>query len=215
MRRSVEHGGVDLAIAQTAVHWFDIPAWMKEMKRVVRPGGVVAVWGYIDGGIFGAEQATLRYVDWIHDKDKLGPYWEWKGKEILRTWQKEVVFPEDAWEDKASGKNKEDPPLRVGEKEVGERKPIFVFRTALEDLKQFFNTWSAVHRWRQAHPDAVSKDGGGEGDVVDAMLEDMVRSEASWGYSEDDIQAGAWKSREVEFVWDSTVLTTRRKAAAA
>lgn len=37
---------VDLAVAAQAVHWFDLDAYYGEARRVLRPGGVIAVWSY-------------------------------------------------------------------------------------------------------------------------------------------------------------------------
>ena len=37
---------VDLATAAQAVHWFDLPAYYAEVRRVVRPGGIVALISY-------------------------------------------------------------------------------------------------------------------------------------------------------------------------
>ncbi|CDZ97513.1 Methyltransferase [Phaffia rhodozyma] len=42
----LEDGSVDLVTAGTSAHWFDHPAWWKEMSRIVRPGGTVAVWTF-------------------------------------------------------------------------------------------------------------------------------------------------------------------------
>jgi SAM-dependent methyltransferase len=39
-------GVVDLATAAQAAHWFDLPAYYAEVRRVTRPGGVVALVSY-------------------------------------------------------------------------------------------------------------------------------------------------------------------------
>ena len=46
-----DHGGlpdasVDLITVATAIHWFDLPAFYREVARVLRPGGVLAAWTY-------------------------------------------------------------------------------------------------------------------------------------------------------------------------
>ena len=35
---------VDLVLVAQAAHWFDLPAFYAEVARVLRPGGVLAVW---------------------------------------------------------------------------------------------------------------------------------------------------------------------------
>ncbi|KAL4424348.1 hypothetical protein ABPG75_001649 [Micractinium tetrahymenae] len=42
----VADGSVDLLTVAQALHWFDLPAFYAEARRVLRPGGTLAVWGY-------------------------------------------------------------------------------------------------------------------------------------------------------------------------
>ena len=37
---------VDLVTVASAIHWFDLGRFYAEVSRVVRPGGVIAVWTY-------------------------------------------------------------------------------------------------------------------------------------------------------------------------
>ncbi|MFI5145197.1 MAG: class I SAM-dependent methyltransferase [Ignavibacteria bacterium] len=39
-------GSVDLITVATAIHWFDREKFFKEAKRVLKPGGILAVWNY-------------------------------------------------------------------------------------------------------------------------------------------------------------------------
>src|SRR5436190_13258936 len=43
---SLENNSVDLITVATAVHWFNLPEFYKEAERVLKPNGVLAVWGY-------------------------------------------------------------------------------------------------------------------------------------------------------------------------
>lgn len=36
----------DLITIAQAIHWFDIPAFMQKVEHSLRPGGVLAIWGY-------------------------------------------------------------------------------------------------------------------------------------------------------------------------
>ncbi len=37
---------VDLVVVAAAIHWFDLPRFYEEVRRVIRPGGVLAAWTY-------------------------------------------------------------------------------------------------------------------------------------------------------------------------
>lgn len=41
-------GSVGLVAVAQALHWFDLPAFVAECDRVLRPGGLLAAWGYSD-----------------------------------------------------------------------------------------------------------------------------------------------------------------------
>lgn len=43
---SMEAGSVDLVSVAMAVHWFDLEPFYKEVRRVVRQDGIIAVWMY-------------------------------------------------------------------------------------------------------------------------------------------------------------------------
>lgn len=50
-------GSVDLAVAAQAAHWFDLPTYYQEVRRVVRPGGVLAL------VVYGLHTSADRAVD--------------------------------------------------------------------------------------------------------------------------------------------------------
>lgn len=43
---SLENNSTDLVTVAAAVHWFDFEKFYTEVKRVLKPDGVIAVWGY-------------------------------------------------------------------------------------------------------------------------------------------------------------------------
>ncbi|MGI4875014.1 MAG: class I SAM-dependent methyltransferase [Janthinobacterium lividum] len=63
----------DLITVGQAVHWFDPLAYHQEVRRVARPGAVLAEWGY---NLCRLETLALNQVlDYFHDHTSL-PYWD-------------------------------------------------------------------------------------------------------------------------------------------
>jgi SAM-dependent methyltransferase len=62
---------VDLAVSAAAAHWFDLPRYYEELRRVVRPGGVAAAWTYHVARV----DAPLDVILWRLYEEVLGPYY--------------------------------------------------------------------------------------------------------------------------------------------
>ena len=67
----LEPGSVDLVTVAQALHWFDTPAFYAEVRRVTKPGGACAAWGY---GLMRIDPAIDAIVDHLY-AEILGPYW--------------------------------------------------------------------------------------------------------------------------------------------
>ncbi len=70
-RSGLPDGCVDLAVAAQAAHWFDLDAYHAEVKRVVRPGGLIALISY---GVPVVEQAVADVVEYFYHR-RLEGYW--------------------------------------------------------------------------------------------------------------------------------------------
>jgi len=71
-----EHSGlpdasVDLLTAAQAAHWFDLPAFYAEARRVGRPGAILALVTY---GVVQADPDIAPVIRHFY-KDVVGPYW--------------------------------------------------------------------------------------------------------------------------------------------
>jgi SAM-dependent methyltransferase len=68
---SLEDASTDLVTVALAVHWFDFAPFYQEVHRVLRPGGVIAVWGYHLPSISApVDRVLFEYYSVI-----LGGYW--------------------------------------------------------------------------------------------------------------------------------------------
>jgi ubiquinone/menaquinone biosynthesis C-methylase UbiE len=68
----LESGSADLVAAAAAVHWFDLDRFFAEARRVLRPGGVLAIWTYHLGGALPPFDQVFARFYW----DVLRPFFD-------------------------------------------------------------------------------------------------------------------------------------------
>ena len=78
----------DLVTAAQAAHWFDLPRFHAEVNRVLKPGGIVAIWGY---GVIRIDPAIDPIVEWF-EHDRVGRYWP-PGREHAHAQYRTLAFP--------------------------------------------------------------------------------------------------------------------------
>ncbi|KAL3428488.1 ubie coq5 [Phlyctema vagabunda] len=201
----IEDGTLDLVVAGQAAHWFDYTKVWAELQRKLRQGGTIAFWGYKDNVFPKYPKATVlldRYC-YAMDKDLMGPFWEQPGRSILRDRLRAIVPPEELYEDV---QRVEYEPNAVGTAEGSFGERIMYKTLKLGEVEGYTRTFSAFHGWQEAHPDKISRAKGGEGDLVDEMLDEMLEAEPEW-----KAQGDAWRDFEVETEWGSAILLARKK----
>jgi SAM-dependent methyltransferase len=116
---------VDLISVAQALHWFDLPGFHAEATRVLRPGGVLAVWCYAALELPG--RALQRHIERFHT-ETVGPYWPPERRWVEEGYRS-LAFP---W-----------PELSP---------PAFAMQTrmSLDALIGYLGTWSATQRYRLA-----------------------------------------------------------------
>lgn len=121
----VDDGSVSLVAAAQAVHWFDFERFHRECRRVLRPGGVVAVWTYEKFRAGGAVDAA---VDRFYD-DVVGEYWPPERRYVEEAYAT-LPFP---WQEEPA--------------------PAFQLATqwTLPQVMGYLASWSAVQRYRDAN----------------------------------------------------------------
>lgn len=81
-------GSADLVTAAQAAHWFDHDAFWREARRVLRPGGAVALIAY---GIVQADGRVGDLLDRFYH-DALGPYWP-PERRLVESGYRTLAFP--------------------------------------------------------------------------------------------------------------------------
>jgi SAM-dependent methyltransferase len=116
---------VDLVTVAQAAHWLDLQRFFAEVRRVARPGGLVALWGYqlLESGSAALDRELVRFFGEI-----VGPYWP-PGREILDEGFRTIAVP---FAELAP--------------------PRFEMKVEwnLAQLSGFLASWSAVDRYRRA-----------------------------------------------------------------
>ncbi len=116
---------VDLVTVAQAAHWFDLPRFYAEAKRVLKPRGALALWGYGRMVLPAALDAPfLRFYT-----ETVGPYWP-PERALIDDGYQSLAFP---FETIAA--------------------PPFAIRVewTLPRLIAYLSTWSAVKRYQAAH----------------------------------------------------------------
>jgi SAM-dependent methyltransferase len=115
---------VELVTVAQALHWLELPEFYAEARRVLRPGGVLAVWTYgrqrVDGGALDA------VIDHFYGH-VLGSYWA-PERRWVETGYRTLVFPFQ---------------------EIPVTPPPMSAEWNLPQLLGYIGTWSAVARYRE------------------------------------------------------------------
>lgn len=117
--------GADLVTVAQALHWFDLDRFYPALHATLRPGGVVAVWGY--GLMQIATEIDAVVNRYYHEI--VGPYWPPERRHIENGYR-DLPFPFAAI-----------------------RTPSFDMTAAwtVEALLGYLDTWSASRRYLAAH----------------------------------------------------------------
>lgn len=71
-RCSLADASADLVTVAQALHWFDLPRFHAEVRRVLKPRGVFAAWTYADCHVDAGVDAIKQHLY----VDLTGPYWQ-------------------------------------------------------------------------------------------------------------------------------------------
>ena len=120
---SLADAEADVVTVAQALHWFDAPGFMAEAARVLKPGGVLAVWCY---ETFKTDAAIDAIVSHFY-RDVVGSFWP-PERRFLEAGYEGIALPFP----------------RIAH-------PVISLSVdwALDDLVGYLGTWSATARYRQ------------------------------------------------------------------
>jgi SAM-dependent methyltransferase len=113
---------VDLVTVAQALHWFSLPAFWTEARRVLRDGGIVAVWSY---GIQHVDQVEVDRRLQAFYGGIVGPYWA-PERRLVETGYRTLDFPFEELDP---------PPFDMA------------LEWTLPELLAYVRTWSATNRF--------------------------------------------------------------------
>ncbi len=128
---TAEHSGLadssaDLVTVAQALHWFDLPAFYAEVRRVLKPDGIIAAWTY---GVHVTEGDEVNAQVRHFYNDIVGPYWPPERRHVENGYC-ELPFP---------FKRIDAPPFTMQ------------VQWSLPQLLGYLGSWSATARYRQAN----------------------------------------------------------------
>nr|CAD7458379.1 unnamed protein product [Timema tahoe] len=133
----VKPGSVHLVTASQACHWFNLPRFYRETERVLAPGGVLAMYGYL------LPRPLLGDIQLGHIVDKyynttLGDYVLDGSKKVYLNNYRDQEFNSVPF---------------IGEPLVRDESVSADYQATVTDLVGYVNSWSACQNYRRQHGD--------------------------------------------------------------
>ncbi|KAK9801901.1 hypothetical protein WJX73_010888 [Symbiochloris irregularis] len=125
---------IDLLTVAQALHWFELPTFYAEARRVLRPSGTLAGWGY--DRPFVKDQAEVdKLLSQLYSVT-LGPYWDDR-RRLIEQHYRGMEPPADGWS-------------QVTRQELDMQKPMTV-----QTLLGYLRSWSSYTSFRRERPEAA------------------------------------------------------------
>lgn len=149
---SLPDHAADLVTVAQALHWFDWEKFYAEVKRVLKPGGIIAAWAY---GLPEISAGLDQLVRHFHD-EIVGPFWQAENR-LIENGYATIPFPFD----------------------MLPAPDLYIRKTyAINELPGWLRSWSATQRYidRNGHDPVELL----IPDLLDAWGDKSIRQTFSW-----------------------------------
>ena len=85
----LENACADIIVVAQALHWFDLDRFYAEVRRVLKPDGLLAAWSY---GVLSVEGSEVNSIVQHFYHDDVGSYWPPERRHV-ETAYREIGFP--------------------------------------------------------------------------------------------------------------------------
>lgn len=123
-KSGIPDGSVDAVTVAQALHWFDFDRFYAEVERVLKPGGIIAVWSY---DLFSVNPRIDGIVNDFYQRS-IHPYWPAERRHVENGYR-DIPFPFER--------------LQTPDFEMSAR-------WDLGHLLGYLRTWSAAKRYQEA-----------------------------------------------------------------
>lgn len=177
---TIPDSSVDLIIAATAAHWFDMSLFWPRAAQILKPGGTVALWAARGGYIHHSTPNHAAIQAYISEtQDQYLKQYAKQGTHVVFSLYADLLLPWSLREPEEKF-DKETFFHKIWSKDVAcsdgdeffasQQNPQFM-SVDLDSLEKMLGTKGTVTRWRESHPDKV----GTDGDMVKVMRGNIER----------------------------------------
>lgn len=178
----IQPESVDMITVAEACHWMDHSEFFAESARVLKKGGTLAYWFYLEPYFVGNEKASqiherFSFGSSLNDPSHkgradyehyIGPYYEQPGHDLYRDGMAGVTVP-DAFENVIRH-------YYHPEKHGPKHTTLYIEKKlTMKTYEALARSWSGYHNWKKANPDKP--------DAVDELVADM---RAALGVADDE-----------------------------
>lgn len=118
-------GAADLVTVANAMHWFMLDRFYDEVRRVLKPGGIIAAWAYAVPAISPAVDKIIRH---LHDVT-LDSFWVYENRLVEQEYRT-IPFPFE---------------------EISAPSFVSTRQFMLDDVISYLDTWSATQKYMAAN----------------------------------------------------------------